>query len=105
MFYVEDDENAGNVQSSVLDLTIIPVNDPPLLFFVSNASQRANIEPILNGDTQMGFIYFEDDSSLNFGRDIYLRDVDSNISVAILSLSSKSNYPIRYNNYKFIMFP
>ena len=99
MFYVEDEENAANIQSSVLDLTIVPVNDPPILLFVTSTSQRANVEPVLTGDTQMSFTYFEDDPALNFGRHIYLRDVDSNISIAVLSLSSKFvTLPYNINN-------
>lgn len=88
-FYVQDDENAANVMNSTLELTIIPVNDPPILFFVSDPAIRANSDPISSGVTQMSFAYTEDDPPLNFGRDIYLRDVDGNISFAILNVTSK----------------
>lgn len=87
-FYVEDDQNAANIQNSILELTIIPVNDPPILLFVSDESQRANVDPVLTGQTEMSFTYLEDDPALNFGRDIYLRDVDGNITFAVLNLTS-----------------
>ena len=89
MFYIEDDQNAANIMNSTLELIIIPVNDAPLLFFVSDPAIRADPSPVLSGVTQMNFTYIEDDPPLNFGRDIYLRDVDGNISFAILNLTSK----------------
>lgn len=88
-FYVEDDQNAANVMNSTLELTIIPVNDPPILLFVSDPAMRADPTPVLSGVTQMTFTYTEDDPPLNFGQDIYLRDVDGNISLALLNLTSK----------------
>ena len=89
-FYVEDDQNAANIMNSTLELTIIPVNDDPILLFVSDPAVRENPIPVLSGVTQMSFTYTEDDPPLNFGRDIYLRDVDGNISLAILNLTSKT---------------
>ena len=90
-FYVEDDQSTANDMNSTLELTIIPVNDPPILFFVSDPAARSDPNPILSGTTQMSFTYTEDDPPLNFGRDIYLRDVDGNIFFAVLNLTSKFN--------------
>ena len=90
-FYVEDDQDAANVMNSTLELTIIAVNDAPILLFVSDPAVRESPTPVLSGTTQMSFTYTEDDPPLNFGRDIYLRDVDSNISLAVLNLTSKTN--------------
>ena len=92
VFYIEDDQNVANLQSSVLELTIFPINDPPILLFVSNSSLRASIDPVLMAATEMRFEYIEDDPALNFGRDIYLRDVDGNISHITLNLRSKLIY-------------
>ena len=88
-FYVEDDQDAANIMNSTLQLTIIPVNDAPILSFVSDPAVRSNPNPIQSGVTQMSFSYTEDDPPLNFGQDIYLRDVDGNISFAILNLTCK----------------
>ena len=88
-FYVEDDQGSANIMNSTLELTIIPVNDAPILFFVSDPTMRSNPSPLKSGMTQMSFTYTEDDPPLNFGRDIYLRDVDSNISFAVLNLTSE----------------
>jgi hypothetical protein len=90
-FYVEDDQNAANAMNSTLELTIIPVNDAPILLFVSDPAVQENPTPVLSGATQMSLAYTEDDPPLNFGRDIYLRDVDGNIFFAILNLTSKIN--------------
>ena len=90
-FYVEDDQDAANVMNSTLELTIIPVNDAPILLFVSDPAVREGPTPVLLGTIQMSFTYTEDDPPLNFGQDIYLRDVDSNISLAVLNLTSKTN--------------
>ena len=89
-FYVEDDQDAANIMNSTLQLTIIPVNDAPILSFVSDPAVRSNPNPNQSGVTQMSFSYTEDDPPLNFGRDIYLRDVDGNISFAILNLTSNN---------------
>ena len=88
-FYVEDDQDAANIMNSTLELTIIPVNDAPILFFVSDPTERLMPSPLQSGITQMSFTYTEDDPPLNFGRDIYLRDVDSNISFAVFNLTSE----------------
>ena len=91
-FYVEDDQNAANIMTSTLELTIIPVNNAPILLFVSDPALRENPTPvdITLGAARMNFTYTEDDPPLNFGRDIYLRDVDGNISFAILNLTGRS---------------
>ena len=87
-FYVEDDQSAPNTENSVLEINIIAVNDPPILLFVANSTLRENTEPVLESDVEARFTYLEDDPALNFGRDIYLRDVDGNISFATLYLRS-----------------
>lgn len=89
VFYVEDDQDAVNFENSTLELTIIPVNDAPVLFFISDPSLRLNVNPILTGGTEMSFTYTEDDPAVNFGRDIYLRDVDGNVAFVTLNLTSK----------------
>ena len=76
--------------NSTLELTIIPINDAPILLFILDPTVRENPTPVLSGVTQMSFTYTEDDPPLNFGRDIYLRDVDGNISFAILNLTGKT---------------
>lgn len=87
---MQDDQNTPNVYNSTLELTIVPVNDPPILLFVTDPTLREGSEPVTSGATQMSFIYREDDPAINFGRDIYLRDVDGNISFAQLNLTSKA---------------
>lgn len=89
VFYIEDDQNAANIEDSLLEITIVPVNDPPVLLFVTDSSLRANIDPVLTAETEMSFEYIEDDPALNFGQDIYLRDVDGNVSLSTLTLTSE----------------
>ena len=68
-------------------LTIVPVNDAPILFFVANETIRRLPAPILVGDTVQSFNYTEDDPAINIGQDIYLRDVDGDIMSATVHLS------------------
>lgn len=89
-FYVEDDNGISSFQNSTLQISILPINDAPILLYVSDATIRTNPRPATTGVTTRVFEYTEDDPSLNFGQDIYLRDVDSNISSASLQLSSES---------------
>lgn len=88
-YEVEDSNGAINVLDSTLQITIIPVNDRPFLFFVTSDAFRFIPIPVPNGLTAQSFRYTEDDVPLNFGQSIYLRDFDSNISMAILVLESK----------------
>ena len=87
MFVVEDDQNTENLQNSVLTLNIIPVNDPPILLFVSDDDQRASPDPVQLGLITAVFEYIEDDPAINIGADVYLRDVDSNITSATITAS------------------
>ena len=86
--YVEDADGVGSLQNSTLVISISPVNDPPILSFVMDESLRSS-EPYLLGSSTAAFQYTEDDPELNFGRDIYLRDVDSNIASATLQLTGE----------------
>ena len=104
-FYVEDDQYAANIVNSTLELTIIPVNDAPILLFVSDPAVRESPTPVLSGTTQMSFTYTEDDPPLNFGRDIYLRDVDGNISLAVLNLTSKTNVVLVHSLISLLKSP
>ncbi len=60
-------------------LTIIPVNDAPVLQYASN-------QAVAN------FSYTEDDPPINFGLDILIDDVDSNIISATIQLSGILQY-------------
>ena len=86
---MEDTAGATNSPFSVLNLTIIPVNDAPILFFVSNVTVREAVLVQTSGEITMSFTYTEDDPPLIVGSDIYLRDVDSTIASATIDLSSK----------------
>lgn len=88
-YEVEDSNGATNVKNSILQITIIPVNDPPFLFFVISDAFRSIPIPVPNGLTTEFFRYTEDDRPLNFGESIYLTDFDSKISMAVLVLESK----------------
>ncbi len=88
-FYVEDSSDAGSLQNSTLQVFITPINDPPVLSFVSDPSIRRSPEPFLIGNSSITLQYTEDDPPLNFGRDVYLRDVDGNIASAILQLTGE----------------
>ncbi len=88
-FEVEDSSGAASVQNSILQLSILSVNDPPFLFFVSSVVLRSFHIPITSGNTREEFRYTVDDQALNFGRNIYLRDVDSNIDSALVSVESE----------------
>ena len=68
-------------------LTIVPVNDGPILFFVADETIRTSPAPILEGETVQSFNYTEDDPAINIGQDIYLRDVDGDIMSATVRLS------------------
>ena len=71
-----------------LQLTIIPVNDAPILSFT-------------NSNNQEMYSYTEDDPPINIGGNILLIDVDS--SIMSVSLSLTSEYGV-YNRhvYKYI---
>ena len=73
---MEDTAGAGNSPISTLSLTILPVNDPPILQYVS-----VGVDEVLT--------YREDDSALNVGRGIYLRDVDSDIAFVSITITSE----------------
>lgn len=77
------------MENSMVIITILPVNDAPILLYVSDPVLRANSAPNITVNNTEMFQYTEDDPPLNFGHDIYLRDVDSNISSATLQLSGK----------------
>ena len=101
---MEDEAGATNIQNSTLQLSIIPVNDAPILFFTT----LQNISDLFSGDSDLlssvnsqrelsaTFQYTEDDTPLNFGRSIYLRDVDSNIESATIQLTSEFYYDYHY---------
>ena len=90
-FEVQDSAGVSSTQNSVVRLAILPVNDPPTLSFLdSNDANRDFTVRVTTGDSSRMFDYLEDDSPLNFGRDIYLRDFDSSISSATLWLAGVS---------------
>ena len=68
-------------------LTFVPVNDAPILLYVTNESARSSPTPVLTGDTVQSFSYIEDDPAINIGQDIYLRDIDGNIMSATIRLA------------------
>lgn len=68
-------------------LTFVPVNDAPILLYVTNESARSSPTPVLTGETVQSFSYTEDDPAINIGQDIYLRDVDGNIMSATIRLA------------------
>lgn len=68
-------------------LTFVPVNDAPILLYVTNESARSSPTPVLTGETVQSFSYIEDDPAINIGQDIYLRDIDGNIMSATIRLA------------------
>lgn len=88
-FEVQDSFGASSIQNSVVRLSIIPINDPPLLSFLDSSNDLLRSFPVrvTTGAASAMFKYREDDDPLNFGRDIYLRDFDSSISSATLWLA------------------
>lgn len=88
-FYVEDNQGGSSLRSSTIQLSIIPINDAPILFFIPDATLRDSPQIFSTGNRSLTFQYTEDDTPLYFGRYIYLRDVDSNIISATLQLTSK----------------
>jgi hypothetical protein len=73
-FTVEDDHNATS-ETANLTLNIIPVNDAPLLSFLS-------------GSVAERFSYTEDDPEVNIGQNLTLVDIDSSIQSVSLSLTN-----------------
>jgi hypothetical protein len=93
-YEVEDVTGATNVQNTTIQITIIPVNDPPLLLrnIPQDSFFRSNPIPFPNTDgafISATFSYSEDDPPLALVPDVYLRDFDSNISTATLLLESE----------------
>ena len=88
-FYVEDNQGGSSLRHSTIQLSIIPINDAPILFFIPDATLRDSPQIFSAGNRSLTFQYTEDDTPLYFGRYIYLRDVDSNIISATLQLTSK----------------
>ena len=86
---MEDTAGASNQPSSSLFLTILPVNDPPVLLIVTNDAIRdAAGVPTSDRLTSQEFNYTEDDPVQNIGQDIYLRDVDGNVASVAIEISS-----------------
>ena len=88
-FIVQDDQNVTNSQNSTLLVNILPVNDAPILLYVSDPVQRASSILVLAGEMLAMFNYTEDDPAINFGQDIYLRDVDGNVLSTTLMLTGR----------------
>ena len=68
-------------------LTFVPVNDAPILLYVTNELARSSPTPVLTDETVQLFSYIEDDPAINIGQDIYLRDIDGNIMSATIRLA------------------
>lgn len=75
------------IQFLPLQLTFAPVNDAPILLYVTNESARSSPTPVLTSETVQSFSYTEDDPAINIAQDIYLRDVDGNIMSATVHLT------------------
>jgi len=90
-FNVEDTAGASNYPTPSLFLTILPVNDPPVLLIVSDPVVRDDTRvPTSDRQTFQEFNYTEDDAPSNIGQDIYLRDIDSNVGSVAIELFSES---------------
>jgi hypothetical protein len=93
-YQVEDVTGATNIQRTTVHITIIPVNDPPLLLrnIPQDSFFRSYDIPFHTTDGEFIsaiFSYSEDDPPLSLLPNVYLRDFDSNISTATLLVESE----------------
>jgi hypothetical protein len=98
-YKVEDVTGVTNIQNTTVQITIIPVNDPPLLLrnIPQDSFFRSYDVPFPNADDEFIsaiFSYSEDDPPLVLVPDVYLRDFDSNISSVTLLLESEISPPL-----------
>lgn len=64
------------------------MNDPPILLFIEGDVDDTSV--ILSGNISRSITYAEDGPLIKIASSIYLRDVDSNISIVSISLNNKS---------------